>query len=144
MFVCLSNKSKGSGLLIYHKKRFQFTILNKLTKRNSNFESLGGKVKTEIGFVYIIVIYRFHNSNDEQFCDQINKMIESIPDNPCLIFGDFNYNAFSYGKSHCSTDHHVDNYVNMFISNGFSPLISKGTRFGRRNNSTVTCFYEND
>ena len=133
------NKRKGSGIAIYHKRELQFTTLKKLTVRNSNFESLGGKLKTDIGFIYILVIYRFQNSNDEQFCDGITKIIESISDKPCLIFGDFNYNCFSYGMPHCSTNHNTDNYVNMFISSGFSPLISKGTRFDRKNNKTVTC-----
>ena len=70
---------------------------------------LGGKLKTDIGFIYIICVYRLHKSNDETFCQELEDLTESL-DNPCLIFGDFNYNCFAYNNVE------INNHDNIAVS----------------------------
>ena len=99
---------------------------------------LGGKLKTDIGYIYIIVVYRLHRSNVDDFREEISKLVESL-DGPCLVMGDFNHNCFTYNSEVLENDDIVEKYISMFMSKGFSPLISRGTRFDNKNNNTVTC-----
>ena len=133
-----AEKHKGSGLVLYYKKSLNFSVLDSLCRNNSHYEMLGGKLKTDIGFIYIICVYRLHKSNDETFCQELEDLTESL-DNPCLIFGDFNYNCFAYNNVEINNHDNIMRYINMFMSNGFSPLISRGTRFDNKNNKAITC-----
>ena len=94
-----------------------------------SFFSLNGKKSLEclfdifcltffIGFIYIICVYRLHKSNDETFCQELEDLTESL-DNPCLIFGDFNYNCFAYNNVEINNHDNIMKYINMFMSNGF-------------------------
>ena len=91
------NKQKGSGIVLFYKRSLHFSIIDSLCRDNINYEMLGGKLKTDIGFIYIISVYRLHGSDTKLFCDEIEKIIISL-DSPCLIFGDFNYNWFAYNN----------------------------------------------
>ncbi len=59
-FDSIDGKSKGSGLSIFYKKHLSFKIDRTLTMRYKHFECLGGKLKTDIGILNVIVIYRFN------------------------------------------------------------------------------------
>ena len=49
----IEGKAKGSGLAVYFRNTLPFTKIKFLTVRNKYFESLGGKLKCDIGHVYI-------------------------------------------------------------------------------------------
>ena len=132
------SKQKGSGILLYYKNCLNFTKVDSLCMHNPNFEILGGKLKIDIGFIYVIVIYRIHNSNPNDFRNNIEKILESLT-SPCIVLGDFNHNCFLYNRENLTENTVTEKYINMFMSNGFSPLISKGTRFDNKKNNTITC-----
>ena len=121
----ITEKRKGSGLAIYHRNNLQFTIDKSLSYRNEFFESLGGKLKCDIGLVNIIVIYRF--SSNQKISEGISKLqslIESVSNQPSVVMGDFNLNTLSH-----EDDVNVQKYIDAFMCNGFAPLINKPTHF---------------
>ena len=127
MLYAIDNKSKGSGIAVYYRNNLPFTRINYLCIRNAHFESLGGKLKCEIGYLYILIIYRFNNpSGIDVFHSEFSKLIEKVSEKPCVIMGDFNFDTLCY-----DTSSQVQLFVNSFISCGFSPLISRPTNFWR-------------
>ena len=49
-----AEKHKGSGLVLYFKKSLNFSVVDSLCRSNNDYEMLGGKLKTDFGFIYII------------------------------------------------------------------------------------------
>ena len=131
-------KNRGSGMVLYYKRNLHFTIMDKLCNRTNDFEMIGGKLKTDFGFIHVISIYRYHKGSPDTFLSEMNGLIESL-DGPCLIFGDVNINCFAFDDDSLNNSDLAEKYINNFMSNGFSPCISKGTRFDNKNNNTITC-----
>ena len=121
----IDGKAKGSGLAIYYRNNLNFTIKNTLTFRNNFFECLGGQLKTEIGFVNVIVIYRYSSNNQARdSITELASLLEKISDKPSIVLGDFNLNALK-----CDDDTTIQQYIDTFMCSGFSPLINKPTHF---------------
>ena len=139
----LPEKQKGSGLAVFYRKSLKLTLVENLCKygTNSRFQILGGKLKTEHGYLHFLIVYRFHSCPVNEFCAQLEALISNI-NGPCLILGDFNINCFSFTSRDnvlTAEDDDTQLYVNSLLGNGYSPLISKGTRYDNRRNNTVTC-----
>lgn len=129
---CIDGKSKGSGLAIYHRKNLNFNVNQTLTFRNNVFECLSGKLKTDIGYINILLVYRFcNNGNSQEFITEISSLLDKIADQPSIILGDFNLNALKYSDNNI-----VQQYVDALMCSGFSPLINKPTHFKGK---TSTC-----
>ena len=132
MLHSIDTKSKGSGLALYYRKNLAFSKINYVTVRNNHFETLGGKLKCDFGFLYIIVIYRFNNNiKMDNFHNEFAKIVEKVSEHPCVILGDFNFDVLKSEQYP-----HTQKYIDNFMSNGFSPLISKPTHF---TSSSSTC-----
>ena len=130
---CIDGKSKGSGLAIYHRKNLKFTVNKALTFRNSFFECLGGKMKTDIGYINIVVLYRFCSNNNVKDCIvEFSSFIEKISDQPSVVIGDFNFNTLN-----CGDDTTIQQYIDTFMCSGFSPLINKPTHFKGRASTCI-------
>ena len=136
----LPDKQKGSGLALYYRKSLKLSLVEELCNygTDSRFQILGGKLKTATGFLHFLVIYRFHACAVQDFCSELDALLETI-NGPCIILGDFNINCFSFDPSQAVTNVDTELYVNSLLGKGFSPLISKGTRFDNHINNTVTC-----
>ena len=66
----IEDKNKGSGLAIYYRNNLKFTVDKSITMRTQHFETLGGKLKYDIGYVNIIVVYRYNiKTNIDLFFD---------------------------------------------------------------------------
>ena len=79
VFYSIDDKSKGSGLAVYYNKNLKFTIDKSLTIRNQYFESLGDKLKCDVGYVYVLVLYRFiYNKNMDYLFDQLQFLLEKL------------------------------------------------------------------
>ena len=103
----------------------KFTLDNSLVIRNEYFESLGGKLKCEIGIVNILVLYRFiYNKKMDVLFTQLSTLLKKLEGRPTIIMGDFNWNLVSDEMSN-----NIQSYIDTFICNGFVPLISKPTHF---------------
>ena len=79
----------------------------------------GGRLKTENTYLYIIIVYRYHN-NDAEFSDHFMEVIEDYKETPLVILGDFNIHLLSY-----NIDPNTDKFVNAMISNSFFSFFSK-------------------
>ena len=132
MLYAIEGKAKGSGLAIYFRENIQFTRIEYLSKRTELYESLGGKFKCDIGYFYIITIYRFNQSCSEEFHKELFELIKDVLDKPCILLGDFNLDTLSYNDSV-----QVQALVDNFITFGFSPLVSKATNFIRSSSTGI-------
>ena len=72
---------------------------------------MGGRLKTENTYLYIIIVYRYHG-NHAEFPDQFMEVIEDYKEKPLVTLGDFNIGLLSY-----NTDPNTDKYANAMISN---------------------------
>ena len=119
----IEGKPKGSGLAIYHRSNLKFTVNKTLTFRNKFFECLGGKLKTDIGNINVIVIYRFSsNSKISDGIDKLQDLLDSVSDQPSVVMGDLN-------TLKEEDDINVQKYIDAFMCHGFAPLINKPTHF---------------
>lgn len=121
----IEDKNKGSGLAIYYRNNLKFRVDKSMTMRTQHFETLGGKLKCDIGYVNIIVVYRYNiKTNLDLFFDDLLQLIEKVGANPTVFMGDFNFDVLQ-------TDYNsnTQRYVDMFLNSGFAPLISKPTHF---------------
>ncbi len=100
--------------------------------RYKHFECLGGKLKTEIGLINVIVLYRFnYDANFDILLNHLSSVLERISDTPSVILGDFNLNTLKHNESS-----NVQKYIDTFMCTGFVPLISKPTH---HHGQTSTC-----
>ena len=121
----IEGKAKGSGLAIFYKSNLKFNVSKALSFRNIYFECLGGTLKTDIGNVYVLVIYRYSsNTNVREGITELQSLLEKVADQPTVILGDFNINTLNH-----ENDSNIQEYINTFICTGFSPLINKPTHF---------------
>ena len=119
----IDDKHSGSGITVYFKSSLNFRRIEKLCVRNSTFEALGGTFNSNFGKITLIVLYRFHRSdNNINFTKLVENYI-SVLKGPVILVGDFNLDTLPSEKSSDS-----NKYINCFLSHGYVPLISKGTR----------------
>ena len=70
---------------------------------------MGGRLLTETGELYIIIVYRYHR-NESEFIGEFTKIISDYKDKPLLIMGDFNIGLLCYDSNSS-----VDKFVNTMI-----------------------------
>ena len=136
----LPHKQKGSGLTLYYRKTLQVSLVEDLCRygTDTKYQILGGKLKIETGYLHFLIVYRFHSCPVQEFCTELDSLLNTI-DGPCVVLGDFNINCFSFDPNLIDTNDDTELYVNSLIMKGYSPLISKGTRFDNHINNSVTC-----
>ncbi len=129
----IEDKAKGSGLAIYYRNNLKFTVEKSLNFRNQHFECLGGKLKCEIGFVNVIVLYRFnYNKNIDTLIIHLSSLLERVGDKPCIVMGDFNFDVLK-----CDGCLNIQQYVDTFMCAGFAPLINKPTHFKGQSTTSI-------
>ena len=79
---------------------------------------MGGRLKTENTYLYIIIVYRYHG-NDAEFSDHFMEIIDDYKDKPLVILGDFNIDLLSY-----NTNHNTDKLINIKSINYTPSIIS--------------------
>ena len=115
------NKHKGSGLAIYVKDNFQFTVNDEFSKRSSNLESLFITISNTSIPTIIGVMYRPPSGDYSKFLAELHLILHKLPKQNVHLTGDFN------------TDLHKPNIIGDFedvmYGNGFAPLISIATHY---------------
>ena len=82
-------------------------------------------MKTDIGYINVIVLYRFcSNTKLKDSIVELNSLLAKISEQPSVVLGDFNLNTLN-----CNEDTTIQQYVDTFMCSGFSPLINKPTHF---------------
>ena len=134
----IEGKAKGSGLAIYYRKSMKFNRDKFLTVRNEYFECLGGKLKCDIGDIYVLVIYRFIKNDTKNCLEYINNLLKKVSEKPTIILGDFNFDILK-----CDEVASTQKYIDTLMSTGFVPLISKPTHIKGSSTSSIDKIWTN-
>ena len=116
------NGKKGGGVAIYLPTRFEYLLLNDLTKISNALESIFIEIISHTGINKIIgVIYRPPQSSKDDFLNELQNILqnEKIQNKTSFIMGDFNFNLLNQ-NSH--------EFMELFLSFSFLPLVTKPTR----------------
>ena len=134
----IEGKRKGSGISIFFRDSCSFKRSRDLDIRNSYFECLGGSFVTDVGKCFLIVLYRFNKSANDEFFTNLNNIIEKYANGPCIVLGDFNFNCFNH-----ETDSSVSRYCELFFNFGMSPLVSRRTHTFRGATTLIDQIWSN-
>ena len=135
----IEGKAKGSGLALYYKTSLDFRIDTNLTFRLDHFECIGGKLRTDIGFTNVLVIYRFNVDTDfDSFLNDLSILINHLSSNPSIVLGDFNLDVLKQSESK-----NIEKYIDAFMCMGFVPMINKPTHFSRQSSTCIDQIWTN-
>ena len=116
----IGNKKKGSGLAIYVNETYQQNKLENLCRCSENLESLFVEI-TNLETPQIVgVIYRPPSGNISRALEELELLMESLPEENVAILGDFNIDLLSNNFS-------SHEFEQIMFSNNMAPLISLAT-----------------
>ena len=141
-FIFSSRKEKlGGGVGLYVSKNYSYNVCNDITIMNNILESLfieillPGRKNVIIG-----VVYRPPSSNTLDFLSSLTDILNNsvMINKDCFIMGDFNINLLKY-----DTDNLCHDFLEIFLSNSFFPLISKPTRVTNNSATLIDNIFSN-
>ena len=115
-------KSKGTGVCLYIHSSFNAIVNKQLCSTTKNLESLfvtvdGGSRKVNVG-----VIYRPPNGDSKEFLAELRHLFSLFPKRQkSIILGDYNFDLLK------KTNVNAQKFEDLFLSMGYSPLISLPT-----------------
>lgn len=116
----IGNKKKGSGLAIYVNEMYQHTKLENFCRCSENLESLFIEITNSETPQLVGVIYRPPSGNPSRALEELEFLMESLPDENVVLLGDFNIDLLSNNlNSH--------EFEQIMFSNNLAPLISLAT-----------------
>ena len=115
----LSGKSKGSGVGLYIKDCFTYTLMEDLCICTKNLESIFVSITNTDKPQTIGVLYRPPGGVDQEAICEFEEILCKLPDKNVTLLGDFNYNLFDRRVSSC--------FENSLFSNNMIPVISVAT-----------------
>ena len=125
-------KDKGSGVALYIHEKYNFTELSSVSCRSDNLESIFVEITNTLTPINVGVIYRPPNGDITQFMAELIEIMTNLPDKKTFILGDFNIDLLDGNDNKI-----VQNFEDIVISSGFTPLISIHTH--HRPNCRKTC-----
>ena len=114
------NKKKGSGVALYVKDNLSFNKVESLSRCTDDIECLIVKVTNLNEPHYIGVVYRPPNGNKSSAINELNEIMQLLPNKGVVIVGDFNDDLFKPDSS---------KFEEILYGNNFIPLISLPTHF---------------
>ena len=117
----IEEKSKGSGIALYVKNDFNFSVVEEFSFCNTNIESLFIKLTNAAAPITVCIIYRPPNGNLTEYNKEFELLISKLPEQNCYILGDFNVDLHNLKTKSELT------YEEIIISNGFLPVVSIAT-----------------
>ena len=117
----LKGKFKGSGVAIYVNNDLNASVVENLSYCSPDIESLFVEISNATKPIVYGVIYRPPNGDYTKFIDTLNQIQDALPRENVRIMGDFNIDLLSTADSKTAT------FEDMFLANGFSPVISIAT-----------------
>ena len=116
-----ANKKKGTGVGMYIREQYQFNKLEHASKCSKNLESLFIEITNTDVPKIVGVVYRPPGGDTKLALQELELLLESLPQENVNITGDFNIDlltANSYDKSE---------FEQIIYSNNYVPLISLAT-----------------
>ena len=130
---------RGGGVALYISKDFNFNICNEFSISNDILESLfieifvPGRKSIMVG-----VIYRPPNGNSQDFLLQLGNFLKDpfFNNKDCFLMGDYNINLLK-------NDNISHDFLELFLSASFLPLISKPTRVTPQSATLIDNIFSN-
>lgn len=114
----MPDKAKGTGVALYVHTSFNAMINKTACNTSKSIESLFASITRGSTHINIGVIYRPPNGDLNEFIEEFENIITSLPKGVNYIMGDFNIDLLQ------SQNINVEKFEETFISNGQFPLIS--------------------
>ena len=86
----ISKKVKGTGLAIYIKNEYSYSVLHELSLCNDNIESLFIKITNLTDPLTVGVVYRPPSGDVIKFNKEMEFLISKLPDENTYVLGDYN------------------------------------------------------
>ena len=116
-----ASKFKGSGIGLYIDNKFNFEEINDISICNKDIEAIFIKITNTIEPIFTGVVYRPPNGDINKFNEEIENILLKLPNKNSYILGDYNVNLHDLSNK-CD-----QNFEELVISNGYTPLISIAT-----------------
>ena len=124
---------RGHGVSVYIRSIYESTIIDRYTICKEYLECIFIDVTFGINSYIIGVVYRPPNSNVNSFTEEFFNMVNSIKSKfkkPLYLMGDYNLDLLKYDENK-----YVCEFLDMFFSYGFIPLINRPTRVTEKNSN---------
>ena len=117
-------RSDKGGVCLYVSNRYFARVRHDLCIMMDHFETVFIEAEFNGNKVILGMVYR-RDLDFQQFLNDFEGVLEKTNSErlPCIIMGDFNVDILKY-----ETKQFVDDYLSLFYSHGFTPLITKPTR----------------
>ena len=126
---------RGGGIKVYYRDNISVTEIDNFTGISNTCEKLFLKVTIDkIGPVIIGSLYRPPQTIVNDFCHELEHILNSIGNSRCIIVGDININTMNI-----SCDNSVLQYVNTFSQHGYINEINDATYHSPITNSDISC-----
>ena len=133
---------RGHGVSVYIRSIYESTIIDRYTICKEYLECIFIDVTFGINSYIIGVVYRPPNSNVNSFTEEFFNMVNSIKSKfkkPLYLMGDYNLDLLKYDENK-----YVCEFLDMFFSYGFIPLINRPTRVTEKTATIIDHIYTNN
>jgi hypothetical protein len=139
-FIC-NNRTygKGGGVAMYICDEFQFSIRDDLTiNENQQFETIFAEICYGKSKIVVGEVYRVPNTNEKLSIQRYETILQKLINlNGDVIIGtDQNFNFLDTERRGNTQD-----ILNVFITNGFIPTITKATRICHSTSTLIDNIY---
>ena len=140
-FVNVNSKTRTGGVGMYVSNELEFSRRNDLDISDDGIESCWIELaRTAQKNVVIGCVYRHPKGNRELFHNILKKQLEQLntKGHEVLVVGDLNENLLKYNE-----DKQTSEYLDMLLTLGFMPIITKPTRITDHTATLIDHIYTN-
>lgn len=116
----IAGKLKGSGLAIYIKDSFLYTLKEDCNQCSPNLESLFVTITNTDSPITVGVIYKPPSGDKTRFLSELHSLMQKLPKSNVYLSGDFNSDLHKRDSS---------DFEDIVYGNGYAPVISIATHF---------------
>ena len=117
----MADKKKGTGVGIYINEQYQFNKLEHVSKCTKNLESLFIEITNTSTPQIVGVVYRPPGGETEEALNELESLLQSLPQENVSITGDFNIDLLA------GNNHYKSEFEQIIYSHNYVPLISLAT-----------------
>ena len=141
--LIVNNRTKrpGGGVALYIPQQYDYTLIANMTISNDVLETLFVEIRNPKGKNLMLgVFYRPPHSNTNAFLETLNEILLNplLKNKDCFFMGDFNINLVN-----CNSNNTSQEFLEMFLSYSFLPLITKPTRVTNNSATIIDNIFSN-
>ena len=111
-------KNKGTGVGLYIRDSFTYTLLNQFCACTANLESVFVSITNVDKPLTVGVLYRPPGGSDNDALQELENLLKRLPDKNVILLGDFNFNLLDKSSSQ---------FESILYNYNFIPMISLAT-----------------